>query len=539
MKKGLSAGRVQSVTLKVICEREQEIDNFIPQEYWSIDADLQYKGKTFTASLRTRGGEKISIKNKEETDTILKDLGDSDLIVEQVKKQERKKRPAPPFITSKLQQAAAKRLGFNTQKSMIVAQQLYEGVDITGEGPVGLITYIRTDSTRVSTAAMDSVRKYIGEYFSGEYLPESPNQYKNKKGAQDAHEAIRPTDVFRTPQSIKGDLTREQYRLYEMIWKGFVSSQMTPEVSEVVTVDMSTEDYGFRATGSKVLFKGYTAVDNTDKTEKNPLPKLEKGDRVEVIQYNPGQHFTTPPPRYNDASLVKFLEESGIGRPSTYAPTINTLIKRYYVTRSGRQLVPTVLGKLVNDIMSKHFTSLVSIDFTANMEEKLDLIEDAHSDWVKMLHEFYSPFKNTVEDAEENIEEMKNILDEETDVVCEECGRKMIKRLGRYGFFLACSGFPECRNAKSLPLGTCPKCGDGEIVKRSSKKGRGSFYGCNRYPECDFMTREQPAEKECPRCGSLLFSKKLKSRGEQLRCLNEGCGFHKELLDENNNGPAN
>ncbi len=302
---------------------------------------------------------------------------------------------------------------------------------------------------------------------------------------------------------------------------------------------MSSGDYGFRATGSKVLFKGYTAVDNAEKTEKNPLPKLEKGDQAEVLNFIPEQHFTTPPPRFNDASLVKFLEESGIGRPSTYAPTINTLIKRYYVTRSGKQLVPTILGKLVNDIMSRHFTSLVSIDFTANMEEKLDQIEEANSDWVKMLSEFYSPFKHTVEDAEENIEEMKNILDEETDVVCEECGRKMIKRLGRYGFFLACSGFPECRNAKSLPLGQCPKCKEGEIVKRSSKKGRGNFYGCNRYPDCDFMTREQPSEKTCHLCGSLLFVRKLKSKGEQLRCLNEGCGFHMELLDENNNGQAN
>ncbi len=354
--------------------------------------------------------------------------------------------------------------------------------------------------------------------------------------------------MLRTPDSIKGDLTRDQFKLYDLIWKRFVASQMTPEVSEVTTVSLEAGEYVFRANGSRVLFKGFTAVETTDKTERSSLPKLEVGDRLAVNEFFPEQHFTTPPPRYNDASLVKFLEESGIGRPSTYAPTINTLVKRYYVTRSGKQLVPTILGKLVNDIMAKHFASLVSIDFTANMEDQLDHIEDAKTDWKKMLGEFYAPFKDTVDQAEINIEEMKGILDVETDIVCEKCGRKMVKKLGKFGFFLACPGFPECRNSKPLPLGKCPRCEDGDVIKRSSKKGRGgTFYACSSYPTCEFFTRDTPAEKACPRCGKLLFKKIIKGKGEKLICLKESCGYQVELLDEtaqangngNGNGQAN
>ncbi len=308
---------------------------------------------------------------------------------------------------------------------------------------------------------------------------------------------------------------------------------MTPEVSEVVTVNLSAGDYGFRAGGSSVLFNGYTAVEKYAKTEKATLPPLAVGDRVSALDYRSEQHFTTPPPRFNDASLVKFLEESGIGRPSTYAPTLATLIKRYYVNRHGRQIVPTVLGKLVNEILSKHFASLVSIDFTANMEDRLDHVEDAKTDWIEMLHDFYGPFKNTIDDAEKNIEEMKGVLDEETDIVCELCGRKMAKKLGKFGFFLACTGFPECRNAKSFPLGKCPKCGSGDVVKRSSKTGRGgTFYACTDYPGCDFFTREAPAERPCPKCGKLLFLRKIKGKGEKVVCLDEACGFELDLLDE-------
>ncbi len=535
VKRGLSAGRVQSVALMVICNREEEIDRFIPVEYWSLDAHCLYKKKKFDASLHSIGGEKINIRNREEVDAVLKDLEGGKLSVSDVKKKERRRKPQAPYITSKLQQDAANRLGFTSQKTMMIAQQLYEGINITGEGPVGLITYMRTDSTRISPNAVESIRSYIGTHFSSEHLPDSPVTYKNKKGAQDAHEAIRPTEIERDPAGIKTDLTRDQFKLYSLIWKRAIASQMNPEVSEVVTVNLESGDYLFRASGSKVLFDGFTAIEKSGKSDRVRLPDLSVGDDVDVTEFFPEQHFTSPPPRFNDASLVKFLEDSGIGRPSTYAPTINTILKRYYVTRSGKQLVPTVLGKLVNAIMVKHFSNFVSIDFTAGMEEKLDQIEESKSEWVGMLHDFYGPFKEVVDKAEENIEEMKNALDEETDMVCEKCGSKMVKRLGRYGFFLACSGFPECRNAKSLPIGKCPKC-EGDVVKREAKngKGRGSFYSCNRYPDCDFITRDAPAEKNCPKCGKLLFKKRIKGVGEKLTCLNEECGFSVELLDEKN-----
>lgn len=539
VKRGLSAGRVQSVALMVICQREEEIDKFIPVEYWSLDAHCLFKKMKFNASLHSVSGEKINIKNRKEVDAILKELEGEKLTVSDVKKKERRRKPQAPYITSKLQQDAANRLGFTSQKTMIIAQQLYEGVNITGEGPVGIITYMRTDSTRISSNAVESIREYVGSHFSREYLPEGPVTYKNKKGAQDAHEAIRPTVIERDPGSIKDDLSRDQYKLYSLIWKRVVASQMNPEISEVVTVNLQSGNYLFRAGGSRVLFDGFTAIEKSVKSDKVKLPELSTGDEVDVTEFYPEQHFTSPPPRFNDASLVKFLEDSGIGRPSTYAPTINTLLKRYYVTRSGKQLVPTVLGKLVNAIMVKHFSLFVSIDFTAEMEEKLDRIEESEFEWVRMLHDFYGPFKEVVDKAEENIEEMKNILDEETDMECEKCGSKMVKRLGRFGFFLACSAFPECRNAKSLPIGKCPKC-EGDVVKREAKsgKGRGSFYSCNRYPDCDFITRDTPAEKSCPKCGKLLFKKRIKGVGEKLTCLNEECGFSVELLDEkiNNSG---
>jgi DNA topoisomerase I len=532
VKKGLSAGRVQSVALKVICDREREINNFIPEEYWSIDADLSHGNKKFRAQLALYRNEKVRIKNRGEVETILEYLKSKPFVVKEVKVQERKRKPSGPFITSKLQQEAANKLGFTSQKTMIIAQQLYEGIDLSAEGSTGLITYMRTDSTRVAVSALESVRSYISTAFGAGYLPESPNYYANKKSAQDAHEAIRPTNLHLEPESIKGDLTRDQYRIYDLIWRRFIASQMTPEVSETTTAGIEAGDYLFRATGSRVLFKGFTAVDKADKTERSMLPHLSMGDSVQVLEFLPEQHFTAPLPRYNDASLVKFLEESGIGRPSTYAPTISTLVKRYYVTRSGRQLVPTVLGNIVNDIMAKHFTSLVSVDFTANMEDRLDHIEDAKTDWVQMLEEFYGPFKSTLDQAELNIEEMKGILDEVTDIDCELCGRKMVKKLGKYGFFLACQGFPECRNAKSLPLGKCPLCGEGDVVKRSSKKGKGgAFYACSKYPGCEFFTRDNPTDSSCPKCGRLLFKKAIKGRGEKHICQNGSCGYQVELLD--------
>ena len=535
VKKGLSAGRVQSVTLKVICEREKEIENFIPEEYWTLDAVLKNKGKKFNAAFHTFKGEKQKLCKREDVDKLIEHISDKKFIVSSVQAKERKRNTSPPYNTSKLQQAAANRLGFTTIKTMIIAQQLYEGIDITGEGPVGLITYMRTDSVRISDSAIKSIRDFVSSKYDDRYLPDKPNFFRNKKGAQDAHEAIRPTSIFRDPDSIKKDLSRDQYRLYNLIWKRLVSSQMTPEVSEVTTVIIKAGDADFKATGSRVLFKGFTVINKDDKTKKSELPKLNTGDELFLDDFLSEQHFTSPLPRYNDASIVKFLEDSGIGRPSTYAPTINTLIKRYYITRSGRQLVPTVLGKIVNDIMSSHFSSLVSVDFTVKMEEKLDDIEDSKSDWVKMLREFHAPFKVTVDKAEQNIEEMKGILDEETDIECEKCGKKMVKKLGRYGFFLACPGFPECRNSKSLPLGKCPNKGcDGDVVKRSPKRGR-PFYACANYPDCEFNTRLTPSDKHCPKCEKLLFTKRKKGRGEILTCLNDECGYTLELLDDNGN----
>jgi DNA topoisomerase-1 len=531
VKRGLSAGRVQSAALKVICDREEEILKFIPVEYWSIDAMCESKGKSFIATLIYFKDEKIKPGSKSEVDEILKTVYGKDLRVAAIKKTDRKRKAPAPYTTSKLQQDAANRLGFTSKKTMMVAQQLYEGIDLKDYGPSGLITYMRTDSTRVADNALKMVREYIGATFKPEFLPDTPNLFKMKKNVQDAHEAIRPTDVNIKPDSIKDDLTRDQYKLYDMIWRRFIASQMTPELSESITVNLENSDYTFRAVGNRVIFKGFTEIEKTSRTEKNVLPALKEGDTVTVTEYKPEQHFTTPPPRFNDASLVKFLEESGIGRPSTYAPTIDTLIKRYYVVRSGRQMVPTVLGKIVNNIMSENFAPLVSIDFTAGMEEKLDKVESAETDWSDMLEEFYGPFKELVDKAEHNIEEMKGILDEETDLVCEKCGNKMVKKLGRFGFFLACAGFPECRNSRSLPLGKCPRC-DGDVIKRSSVARRGVFYGCSNYPECEFLTRETPSDKNCPKCDKLLFTRKIKGRGEELVCHNMDCGFRLELLDE-------
>ena len=532
IKKGLSAGRVQSVALKIICSRESEIESFVPEEYWTIDARLSHKKKEFIASIYTYKGEKILPKRKDEVDNILKQLDKEKFFVENIQKKERKRYPTAPYNTSKLQQDAANRLNLTSSATMMIAQQLYEGINITGEGPVGLISYMRTDSTRISQTALHSLREYIENNYKDGYLPEKANYYKNKKGAEDAHEAIRPTNVLLTPESIKQDLTRDQFRLYNLIWRKFVASQMTPQVLEVNTVILKAGDFQFKATGSRVLFDGFRTVEKEDKIKRKDLPKLNEGDEVEVKEIIPQQHFTTPPPRYNDASLVKFLEESGIGRPSTYAPTINTLIKRYYATRSGRQLVPTILGKLVNEAVSKHFSTLVSVDFTSQMEEKLDLVEESKSDWKMMLKEFHDPFKSTVDKAEKMMEEMKGVLDEETNLICEKCGKNMVKKLGKHGFFLACPGFPECRNSKSLPLGKCPitNC-DGDIIKKASKKGR-TFYACTNYPDCTFLSNEAPSEKSCPKCGKILFKKRIRGKGEMLLCHNEDCGYKIELLDD-------
>ncbi|MDA3901603.1 MAG: type I DNA topoisomerase [Spirochaetes bacterium] len=531
VKKGLSAGRVQSVALKVICEREEQIDAFTPEEYWTYDINFKIKNREYSASLFSFKGEKVSISTRDEIDDITNLLENSEFQIESLKSKNRSRKPTAPFITSKLQQEAANKLGFTTSKTMMVAQQLYEGVDLGGEeGQTGLITYMRTDSTRISQGALESVRTYISDTYSVDYLPEKPNTYTNKKGSQDAHEAIRPTEVLRTPDSIKKILSGEQYKLYSLIWKKFVSSQMTPERTEIHTLIINGSEYLFRSSATTVLFDGFTVLEKESKSKKSTFPKVQEGDHVVVTEHLPEQHFTSPPPRYNDASLVKFLEESGIGRPSTYAPTINTLIKRYYVNRSGRQLVPTVLGKLVNTLVKDNFSDLVSVEFTSGMEEKLDSIELEKIEWHQMLSDFYTPFIEVVHRAEENIDDMKGVLDEPTDLVCELCGAAMIKKLGKFGYFLACSAFPDCRNAKSLPLGRCPSC-EGDVVKRSSKKGR-PFYACSEYPDCEFVTRDIPAGKDCPKCSKLLFKKRIRGKGERLVCLNEPCGYFLDLLDE-------
>ncbi len=531
VKKGLSAGRVQSVALKVICEREKEIDAFVPEEYWDISADLKAGNAAMNAALYAKNGEKFKITGKEAADKTKADLEKAKYIVESVNTKDRKRNPLPPYITSKLQQDAANRLGFTSSKTMMVAQQLYEGIPLGTEGPVGLITYMRTDSLRISETAINAVRQFISDKYSPEYLPASPNQYQNKKGAQDAHEAIRPSDILRDPEKIKEYLTKDQYKLYSLIWKRFVSSQMTPEKSELISAVIKADEYELRASASKTIFDGFTVLEKEEKSKKNTLPKISEGDILALEKINSEQHFTSPPPRFNDASLVKFLEESGIGRPSTYAPTINTLIKRYYIVRSGRQLVPTVLGKLVNGLIIENFKDLVSVDFTAEMEAKLDGVEEKKYEWHNMIADFFTPFSKTVEEAEKQIADHKGSLDEKTDEVCEKCGKPMLKKLGKFGYFLACSGFPECRNSKSLPLGKCPKdnC-DGSVVKRSSKKGR-PFYSCSNYPDCDFITREIPSDKPCPKCGKLLFSKRIKNKGVKLSCLNEKCGYTLEISD--------
>jgi len=531
IKKGLSAGRVQSVALKVICEREDEIEAFVPEEYWTIEAEFKKGKKKFSAKLISFGGEKAEIHSEEEAERILQHVRGRDFVVVEVEEKERRRKPTAPFTTSKLQQAAGSRLGFPARKTMMVAQQLYEGIAVD-EGPVGLITYMRTDSTRIAEVAQREAIKYISEHFSKAYLPPKPNVYVNREGAQDAHEAIRPTSVYRTPERLRPYLTRDQLRLYTLIWEQFIASQMNGAVFKQVRVDIQAGEAVFRANGQEVIFDGFLRVLGMEEDEgERVLPELKKGEVLVPEKIEKEIHFTEPPARYTDATLVKFLEESGIGRPSTYAPTISTLIARYYVEREKRQLKPTFLGRLVNDLMVKSFPELLDINFTSNMESRLDEIAEGKLHWVQLLREFYWPFIELVESAQNRLESYRGITDEETEYVCEKCGRNMVKRLGKYGYFLACPGFPECRNAKPLPYGKCPKDGcDGLVVERKTKRKR-SFYGCSRYPECDFMTWDKPASTVCPRCGSITAEKDFDGK-RYLICLRESCGYRESLEDE-------
>nr|WP_245251887.1 type I DNA topoisomerase [Paenibacillus sediminis] len=537
VKKGLSAGRVQSVAVKIILDRENEISSFVPEEYWSITARLSSKGTPFEAKFHRFQGEKKELSNEDEVKEILKAIENAEFEVSEVKEKERLRHPSPPFTTSSLQQEAARKLNFRAAKTMSVAQQLYEGVDLGKEGTVGLITYMRTDSTRISVTAQDEARELIVSKYGDSYVPESPRQYSKKAAnAQDAHEAIRPTSALRDPDSVKEYLSRDQLRLYKLVWERFVASQMASAVLDTLTADIQAGEVTFRAVGSKVRFPGFMKVyveGNDDGTteEDKYLPPLKEGDRLLKEAIEPKQHFTQPPPRYTEARLVKTLEELGIGRPSTYAPTLETIQKRGYVAIEEKKFVPTELGELVIEQMEQFFPEILDVEFTAHMEEDLDHVEEGSEDWVKVLSEFYDSFKKRLEVAEEEMKEIE-IEDEVSDELCDKCGRPMVYKLGRFGKFLACSGFPDCRNTKPIikNIGvTCPSCKEGHIVERRSKKGR-IFYGCDRYPECDFVSWDKPAAKPCPKCGSMLVEKRNK-QGGKLQCTS--CDYNEPLEEEN------
>ena len=532
IKRGLSAGRVQNVALLIICNREGEIEAFIPVEYWTFGVFLKHKNKEFLAELQKYKGSKPELKTKEDVDEIMEHLKDKTYKVSSIEIKDRLRNPIAPYTTSKLQQAASTSLGYNSSKTMQIAQTLYEGVSIAGES-TGLITYMRTDSVRISPVAQEQAREFIKKEYGENYLPIEAPSYSVKKNAQDAHEAIRPTNVFLTPDYVKEYLKSEQYKLYKLIWERFVSSQMLPAKMKNTRAIIVAGDCEFSVSSSKIEFDGYLKVLTIDKGDKEKvlkMPNLSENEICEFVDNNPEQHFTTPPPRYNDASLVKTLEESGIGRPSTYAPTIRTIIARHYIQRKGKQLVPTELGKLVNELISENFSELININFTANMESKLDKIEDDNIEWNNILKEFYPHFLDTLKTATENIHNMKDFFNEETDFVCEKCGRKMIKRLGRYGYFIACSGFPECKNARGISFGVCPKC-KGDITLKRSKRGR-EFYGCSNYPKCDFVSWDKPVQTPCPKCNGLMVERQIKNKGLFKVCIKEDCGYSEEISED-------
>jgi DNA topoisomerase-1 len=527
VKNGLSAGRVQSVALRLLCEREAEVETFVPEEYWTLEAELRKGKSAFKALLAEYRGEKPVLRSRGETLQVVQELSGRNYTVGEVKELEKTLRPRAPLTTSKLQQEAANRFGFTSRKTMQIAQQLYEGMDIGG-GPVGLITYMRTDSTRISETALAEARTYIAREYPEE-LPEAPALYAPAQKAQDAHEAIRPTYVENTPAGIKSRLSADQHKLYSLIWERFVSSQMRPARTLTTSVDIRAGEALFRASSTKVLFKGFQRVLKVlaPKESTKPLPSLKPGDVLELVELHPEQHFTSGPPRYTDATIIKALEEKGIGRPSTYAPTISVLLDRYYVVRKNRQLVPTQLGRIINNLLTEQFPELVNENFTARMEHRLDDVESHREQWSNLVREFYEEFKPQVDHVMETLESIKGVLDEPTDLVCEKCGRPMVKKLGRYGFFLACTGFPECRNTKPVPLADCPRpgCG-GKIVARRRQGGRGKeFYGCTNYPACDFLTYDRPTAQTCPRCGHFLVEKEDKQRGAYKACINPECSY--------------
>ena len=534
VRKGLSAGRVQSVATRMIVDREAEIDAFVPQEYWTITAKFTDENQKFVAKYVGKGDEKTEITSEAQAREVRDFLLGQTYSVTAVKSGERRKNPPPPFTTSNLQQEAVRKLSFTTKKTMQIAQMLYEGVDIEGEGSVGLISYIRTDSTRLSDEALTAAREYIADNFSPEYLPETPNVFKGRKNAQDAHEAIRPTHALYSPEKVKASLTRDQYRLYKLIYDRYLASQMTPAVYETLNIELAGGGAQFRFGGMKKKFAGFTVLYEEGQDEpaekETALPKVAVGDSVTMADLAPEQHFTQPPPRYTEASLVRAMEEKGIGRPSTYAPTITTILARGYVTRENKALVPTELGVLVTEMMTENFKSIVDMQFTADMEEELDTVEEDGKDWHEVIEKFYGPFSEQLEAAEKNIEKVE-VKDEVSDVQCDKCGAMMVYKMGRFGKFLACPNFPACRNTMPIVRAIdahCPKCG-GAILVRNTKRGR-VFYGCERYPECDFTSWDMPVDDRCPVCGSPMVLKRDRKKDISWHvCTNESCKHRVEV----------
>lgn len=530
VKKGLSAGRVQSVAVRLICDREDEISEFIPEEFWTIGAILKKEPDSqFEAKLIKIKNVPIKISSAEEKDNVVKELQGQKFLVSSVKKKEKKRNPAAPFTTSSLQQEANKKLNFTVKKTMMLAQQLYEGIELDKkQGIVGLITYLRTDSTRISAEAQEEARNFILEQYGKDYVPEVTREYNTKKQAQDAHEAIRPTSVYRSPEAVEKFLTKDQFKLYKLIWDRFLASQMSPAVFDTTTVDIQAGDYLLRATGSSLKFAGFMKVYSESKENEEDgslLPDdINKDDHLILLKLDPKQHFTQPPARYTEASLVKILEELGIGRPSTYAPIIDTILNRGYVIKEQKQFIPTELGRIVVDLLKEFFADIIDVEFTANLESNLDKTEEGIYDWKEVVRDFYEPFAKELEIAEKEMAKVE-LVEEVSDEICEKCGRNMVVKFGRYGKFLACPGFPECRNTKPFlePLGIeCPTC-KGQIVIRRSKKGR-KFYGCSNYPDCDFVSWDQPTKERCPECGSMLFLKSGKKENK-LICSKENCSY--------------
>ncbi|KIN52838.1 type I DNA topoisomerase [Bacillus subtilis] len=531
VKKGLSAGRVQSVALRLIIDREKEINDFKPEEYWTIDGTFLKGQETFEASFFGKNGKKLPLNSEADVKEILSQLKGNQYTVEKVTKKERKRNPALPFTTSTLQQEAARKLNFRAKKTMMIAQQLYEGIDLGREGTVGLITYMRTDSTRISNTAVDEAATFIDQTYGKEFLGGKRKPAKKNENAQDAHEAIRPTSVLRKPSELKAVLGRDQMRLYKLIWERFVASQMAPAVLDTMSVDLTNNGLTFRANGSKVKFSGFMKVyvegkDDQMEEKDRMLPDLQEGDTVLSKDIEPEQHFTQPPPRYTEARLVKTLEERGIGRPSTYAPTLDTIQRRGYVALDNKRFVPTELGQIVLDLIMEFFPEIINVEFTAKMERDLDHVEEGNTEWVKIIDNFYTDFEKRVKKAESEMKEVE-IEPEYAGEDCELCSSPMVYKMGRYGKFLACSNFPDCRNTKPIvkQIGVkCPSCGEGNIVERKSKKKR-VFYGCDRYPDCEFVSWDKPIERKCPKCGKMLVEKKLK-KGIQVQCVE--CDYKEE-----------